>query len=205
MTLRYALTMRVTQADGYVEPRDSISHDWISCFDSHGIEPLLVPNRLSDSKAYLDALAPDLLVLTGGDDLGVTQERDETESLLLGHALSIGLPVFGSCRGMQLINRHFGGQETAIEGHIAMPHKVTVSPPFDSLYGNKISVNSFHALGIEPSGMGKKLRCFATDDEGWIEGVYHPDKPVAAVMWHPEREMPGNADLRLMERLVKEN
>ena len=113
--------MRVTQAGDYVEPRDSISQDWITHLDKQGIEPVLIPNRLSEPKAYLDSAAPDLLILTGGDDLGVTPERDETETQLLEHALSTDLPLFGSCRGMQLINRHFRGRETAINGHCLAP------------------------------------------------------------------------------------
>ena len=202
MKLRYALTLRVTQAEGYVEPRDSISQDWIACLDIRGIEPVLIPNGLSDPVAYLDAQSPDLFILTGGDDLGATPMRDETETRLLDHALSTGLPVFGVCRGMQLINRHFGGTETPVDGHVAIPHGISVTKPLAKLYGDDVTVNSFHALGIEPSELGDGLHSFATDNEGRIEAFYHPDRPIAAVMWHPERDRAGDADFRLMEQLA---
>ena len=84
--MRIALTMRVTEAVDYHEPRDSISHDWLDRLQKWDMTPLPVPNRLGDPCGYLDALAPDLLVLTGGDDPGTCPTRDATEQALLDHA-----------------------------------------------------------------------------------------------------------------------
>ena len=121
MTARVALTMRVTQAAAFAEPRDSISHDWLARLGEWDMTPLLVPNHLTAPESYLDRLGADLLVLTGGNDLGVTPERNASETKLLDHALHNGIAVLGVCRGMQLINVHLGGRLAPIDGHVARP------------------------------------------------------------------------------------
>jgi len=202
MKPRVALTMRVTQASGYIEPRDSISHDWISRLGEWGMTPLLVPNRVADPESYLDGLGADLLVLTGGDDLGVTPERDAVETKLLGHAIHKGIAVLGICRGMQLINVHFGGRLFPINGHVASPHAVNMDGPLKELYGNEKIVNSFHGQGIPADGLGDGLIQAAADVDGNVEALLHRDLPVAAVMWHTERPGAPAADRALMERLM---
>ncbi|MCF6243319.1 MAG: hypothetical protein L3J74_18530, partial [Bacteroidales bacterium] len=84
--MRIALTMRVTQATGYIEPRDSISHDWICRLEQWGMIALLIPNTLKDPEAYCADLKPDVLILTGGDNPGETEVRDRTEYRLLDYS-----------------------------------------------------------------------------------------------------------------------
>ncbi|MGA0392986.1 MAG: gamma-glutamyl-gamma-aminobutyrate hydrolase family protein, partial [Rhodospirillales bacterium] len=93
--IRAALTTRITEAAAYDEPRDSISHDWIVSLESWNVMPVLVPNRLSDPCAYFDTLQADILILTGGDNIGETPERDETELKLIDHTLIVGKPILG--------------------------------------------------------------------------------------------------------------
>jgi len=54
--------------------------------------------------------------------------RDQTEEILLKEALARGLPVFGVCRGLQVINRHYGGAVSAVlpEPHVG-DHAVTMA------------------------------------------------------------------------------
>ena len=196
--------MRVTQASGYVEPRDSISHDWMSRLGEWGMPPLQVPTHLISPESYLDGLGADLLVLTGGDDLGATPERDTSETKLLGHALHKGIAVLGICRGMQLINVHFGGRLASVDGHVARPHAVNVDAPLKELYGSETIVNSFHGQSIPADGLGDGLVGAAADAEGNVEALHHRELPVAAVMWHSERPGAPAADRVLMERLMTE-
>ena len=204
MTARVALTMRVTQASGYAEPRDSISHDWLARLGEWGMTPLLMPNLPSSPESYLDGLGADLLVLTGGDDVGVTPERDAAEKKLLDHAISRGLAVFGVCRGMQLINLHLGGRLTPVDGHVARPHRVTLDAPLKDLYGGQVTVNSFHSLGVPADGLGEGLVAQARDADGNVEALHHRDLPVLAVMWHSERPDAPSADRALVEKLMSE-
>jgi len=201
---RVALSMRVTEATGYKEARDSISHDWLRRLGEWGMTPLLVPNLGNKAPTALDDLKADVLVLTGGDDLGETPERDETEALLLDHALSLEMPVFGVCRGLQLINAHFGGRLTPVEGHAATLHEVSIEGKLEEFYGPKAKVNSFHELGIAPEGLGESLIADALDESGLVEAAHHQTLPIAAVMWHPERKEALEGDRLLMVRLGNE-
>jgi len=194
--------MRITQAAAYPEPRDSISHDWIRRLDAWGMTPAPVPNALADAPGYLAALAPGLLILTGGDDLGATQLRDTVETALLNHACVAGIPVLGVCRGLQLINVNFGGWLGPVEGHIARPHTVTLAGPWQALYGDETLVNSYHAAGIPADGLAPGLTATARDRAGAVEGAVHQSLPVAGVMWHPERGGAPDGDHALINALI---
>lgn len=203
MHMRFALTMRVTQAVGYDEPRDSISQDWISYLCKQDTQPILIPNVLPNVVEYLESIKPHLLILSGGDDIGATPERDKAERVILSYALDNDVPVFGVCRGMQLIHHHFGGKLVPVANHAKKVHQVHIKPSACPFYGQKINVNSFHDNGIKTIPINSKLHPFAIDHEESIEGFYHPEKPLAAVMWHPERYPNQEGDFKLMQHLVK--
>jgi gamma-glutamyl-gamma-aminobutyrate hydrolase PuuD len=193
-----ALTMRVTEATAYVERRDSISHDWLSRLDSWGMSPLLLPNKGSYLETF-DRARPDLLVLTGGDDPGVTPERDVAEQELFDNAVASGTPVLGVCRGLQLINHWMGGSLGTASGHVAVGHNIKIGALWEQFYGATATVNSFHTSVIPPGGLAHGLTATASDDAGNIEAFARTDAPVAGVMWHPERENSPNGDRRMIE------
>ena len=182
------VTLRIADNPTYVERRDALAHDWSALFADYDILPILVPNAGRDPSAYLSLGAGGLL-LTGGDDMGppgAPTVRDATEFRLLEGALAQGLPVLGVCRGLQVINRHFGGQvATSLpEPHVG-DHDVTLDN------GAVQRVNSFHNQGVMAAGLSPQLRAFARTGDGVIEGLRHPGLPVTAVQWHPERPSPS--------------
>lgn len=199
-----ALSMRIMQAPGHHEQRDAISHDWMKRLEAWGMVPVLIPNALADPAAYLDRLMPDLLVLTGGDDIGATPTRDAAETAMLGHALKGDLPVLGVCRGMQVINTRLGGALTHVDNHVGKSHYISVSPPWQGLYGDRIMVNSYHAYGVAAGGLAKDLMVTATDGGDHVEACCHRGKAVAAVMWHPERDPAPEGDRLLIIRLIED-
>jgi gamma-glutamyl-gamma-aminobutyrate hydrolase PuuD len=182
------VTQRIADNPTYVERRDALAHDWSVLFAAYDILPILVPNAATDPSAYLSLDATGLL-LTGGDDMGPASQptlRDATEFRLLEGALARKLPVFGVCRGLQVLNRHFGGQvETSLpEPHVG-DHDVTLDN------GAVQRVNSFHNQGVVTAGLSPQLRAFAQTGGGVIEALRHPSLPVTAVQWHPERPSPS--------------
>ena len=52
---------------------------------------------------YLEYIQPDGILLSGGNDIGEVKLRDKLEFQLLSWALK-NIPIFGICRGMQIIN-----------------------------------------------------------------------------------------------------
>lgn len=188
--------MRVVEAASYAEPRDAISHDWIRWFDGIDAVPVLVPNVLPDPAAYVRRMGASALLLTGGNDLETSPDRDRTEKALLAGALEHRMPVLAVCRGLQLVNSFFGGSLTRdltpFGRHVGVTHQVRLRGA-GGLSGlpAEARVNSFHNQGVQMSGLAADLIPFATSDDGIVEGLVHRDAPVIAVQWHPERENAG--------------
>jgi putative glutamine amidotransferase len=194
MSKRIGLTMRVTDATGYSEPRDSLAQDW-AAFMSVALPEAIwlpIPNIGEQAGGFLDAWDVDGIILTGGNDVGEIPLRDQTEAAALDYALQHGLPVFGVCRGLQMIQTYFGGhlQSTEKARHVAVRHKVRFvdSPHSFNSAGAVRDVNSFHNQCVALSCVAAPLRTFAATDDGLAEGIFHPDAPLVAVQWHPERE-----------------
>lgn len=203
-----AVTMRVTEASGYYEPRDALAHDWIPFLESRGLTPVLVPNRLKNPAAYVRRFGIDALLLTGGNDLTDTsidnensssdsRFRDATELNLLQMAIRDRLPVFGVCRGMQLVNSFFGGElcrDLSQNGdHVAVDHTVAIDATvLERLRGFTTAVtNSYHNQGVLEDDLGQGLEVFARAEQGVVEGFVHQSLPITCIQWHPERTNPA--------------
>ncbi len=199
---RVAVSMRVTQAEGYDEPRDTVSRDWSGFLHGLGLLPLFLPNHQTAALDAFGELKPDLLILSGGEDIGTDAARDETETGLMKAAEDTGLPLLGVCRGMQFINRMYGGADTHVEGHVATPHAVTVEGPMSTLYGATVTVNSFHGTGISDTQLADNLTAWAHDGDGYVEGFTGASGRVVGVMWHPERAGAPAADQALLSALI---
>jgi len=205
-----AVSMRITVNDEYFEMRDAISHDWVKTLERLVVTPLLIPNSLRDPARYLETLRPQGLLLTGGNDVGplpgesegntIASPRDSTEIALLETGLRNRVPIFGVCRGLQVINSYFGGRVVRDLGrigpHVNVHHPIEiVARPFRSMGAlQEVITNSYHKQGVSLDGLSPNLRAFALAAGDVIEGLYHPNLPIVAVQWHPERENPA-ADL----------
>ena len=132
--------------------------------------------------------------------------RDATELMLAKWAVEEGKPLFGLCRGLQVINVALGGTlhqdlEAEMPGAIKhdyfpnagftrdhLAHDVTIEPGsrLRQIVGDRVlPVNSMHHQGIRTLGTGLKATAFAPD--GLIEALEtEGDNYVMAVQWHPE-------------------
>ncbi|HSM50261.1 MAG TPA: gamma-glutamyl-gamma-aminobutyrate hydrolase family protein [Thermoanaerobaculia bacterium] len=188
------------------------------------IEPVSPRSPGAARPAALVAAAGGLL-LTGGPDLqpALYREaripeasvsdpqpgRDQLEWDLLAAAAALHRPVFGICRGAQLLNVFLGGslwQDIPLQlpragrhGHPveegwapAHPAHGLVPAPDDAheltrlLASPSLAVNSRHHQALRELGAG--LRISATAPDGVIEAVYLDSAYwwVRAVQWHPE-------------------
>lgn len=203
----------------YIE--QSMAH-WIM---GGGAMPVLVPSpdgdtargdvALTDYAQWLDGL-----VMHGGVDVwpGSYGEaplrpewtgdriRDAYEIALVKAFVAAGKPVFGICRGLQLINVAYGGTLYQDINH-QVPgtrvhrdaltydhnfHQLNIEPQsrLSELLASASSykINSVHHQGIKDLAAGFVIEARCAED-GVIEAIRRSDPAgpwVAAVQWHPE-------------------
>jgi len=200
--------MRIIETENYKETRDALSQEWPKILESLGFVPIFIPNNLSDVRSFLTGMNVDGLILSGGDNIGETPERDKTENEIIQFSLDSKLPIFGVCRGMQILNQFFGGSIKTGKNpqHVGKHHTVDLTDNKVSTWLNSktIDVNSYHNNTILKEQMGGKLAPFAickTDDT--VEGFQHQNLPIMGVMWHPERG-PNDSNKTILKRFFED-
>lgn len=189
---------------------------------SQGALPVMVPSPFGDTgrgdvglQDYAQWL--DGLVLHGGADIwpGSYGEeplrpewsgdrlRDEYDIALVRAFVAAGKPVFGICRGLQLVNVAHGGtlyQDIATQRPGALVHRDAQAYDLhfhdvDVLPGTRLArllgarrhrTNSVHHQGIRDLAPGFQVEALSSDD-GVVEAIRHGGPAwIAAVQWHPE-------------------
>ncbi|WP_461202155.1 gamma-glutamyl-gamma-aminobutyrate hydrolase family protein [Enterococcus sp. N342-3-1-2] len=192
-------------------PKNFVTH-----IQEAGGLPLLLPmGALEDAKTYVKQI--DKLLLAGGHDVspsyygetlhpliqGTHPERDAFELALIKEAVAQKKPIFGVCRGMQLINVAFGGSlyqdlslmEKPTLKHVQLPtpfrfatHDVTINSDsqLGQLLGSSYQVNSFHHQAVKD--VAKDFQIIATAPDGVVEAIesHAFAAPVLGIQWHPE-------------------
>lgn len=197
--------MRVVRAEGYDEPRDALAWDWgpFLAWALPEASWLPVPNLGDETVSFARQWGLDAIILSGGNDLGTEPRRDASERSLVEWCAATDRPVFGVCRGLQLMHSLFGGslEPCAREIHVAARHPIRIDRPPTEL-PDAIEVNSFHGFGIREDRLASPLRAFAVSDDGWVEGAMH--RRQVGIMWHPEREArPREFDRRLLRAALQ--
>ena len=196
-------------------------HDVKEAFIKLGAIPLII--AFPDDVSKVDQLAQDYvqlidgLMLPGGPDvdptfygeephpkIGMTlYQKDRFEIALIKAALAADKPIFGICRGIQIMNVAMGGTlyqdlesqypELKIQppqatlGQFATHHvELTAGSKLAKLYGQStIKVNSRHHQAVKAVGKGLKVTAVAPD--GVIEGMESTDTDLfLGVQWDPE-------------------
>ncbi len=196
-------------------------HDVKEAFIKLGAIPLII--AFPDDVSKVDQLAQDYvqlidgLMLPGGPDvdptfygeephpkIGMTlYQKDRFEIALIKAALAADKPIFGICRGIQIMNVAMGGtlyqdlesqypelkiqHPQATLGQFATHHvELTAGSKLAKLYGRStIKVNSRHHQAVKAVGKGLKVTAVAPD--GVVEGMESTDTDLfLGVQWHPE-------------------
>ncbi len=205
---RVGISLRIMKEPNYDESRDALSHDWAQFLEKINLIPILIPNNLKNISDFIDDLDIEGLILSGGDNLGEHPIRDSTEKSLLEYSIKNKIPIFGVCRGMQIINDFFGGDivKTSTQNHVNTSHNINIknSPNYKIFNLNSIEVNSFHNNIINSDILGDNLDPFAIADDKTIEGFYHKTLPIMGVMWHPERSQNEN-NTQLLKKVFQDS
>ena len=178
-------TQRVEIVEGYGERRDCADQNIPRFLQSCGYLPIPVPNICDIVQGMIDEIRPTGIVLTGGNSLckygGNAPERDEAERKMLEIAIERNIPVYGFCRGMQVILDYYGCPLVEVKGHVAVRHTLA------GVLGG-IEVNSFHNQAC--MDVSDSLEVLAKTEDGVVEAVRAKYERILATMWHPEREQP---------------
>ena len=135
--------------------------------------------------------------------------RDQLEWDMLAEAQARRIPVFGICRGHQMLHVFLGGslyQDIALQVPGAIPHRFYADDgwaldhlaheallrPHDHpmthtlAAGGPLTVNSRHHQAVRALGQGMRVAAVAPD--GLVEASFHTadDWWVRTVQWHPE-------------------
>lgn len=176
-------TQRVEVIEDYGERRDCADQNIPRFIEACGYLPVPLPNIKSIAEKMVEQMQPEGIILTGGNSLvkygGDAPERDETEKRILDISLQNDIPIYGFCRGMQVILDYFDCELEQVQGHVAVRHKTSGTL-------GELEVNSFHNQACYR--VKDPLEALARTQDGVIEAVRHKDKRILGTMWHPERE-----------------
>lgn len=207
-----------------------MEQDYLEAITLAGGIPIILP--LIQNEAIIEEFASkiDGLFLTGGHDINpsiyheeatdlcgkVCDSRDGFELKLVEKVIEQNKPIFGVCRGLQLLNVFFKGTlfqdiPTQYKRERNFSHRQQI--PYDQpvhevslvegglltqwLNVNTLQVNSRHHQGIKELGEGLMVEAVSID--GLIEAFHHPNYAfLVAVQWHPESRCKQNEQERIL-------
>lgn len=182
--------------------------------------PMIFPMEVTEDDLRDLVTLTDGVLFTGGDDIhpflygeetdakcgNVSQPRDSMEMALVPLVMEFGKPIFGICRGIQLLNTAMGGTlyqdiPSQFKSELSIAHRqpfaykvpshtvdITPGTLLSRILGEEhasIAVNSMHHQAIKDVAPGLEVCGYAPDK--MIEAVYAPDYPfLLGVQWHPE-------------------
>lgn len=194
-----------------------LEEDMARYITQKGVLPILIPRV---GQPFLNDILDEIdgFVFQGGTDVAPEtygeapigkwegdRQRDLYELEIMDYAVKNEKPVFGICRGMQLMNVYFGGslyQDTLTQRPVSNDHRSaalydTISHPVHfakggflaKLYANEVNpkVNTVHHQAVKE--LGNNLEVYAISDDGLIEAFGYTKMPAGKVMgvqWHPE-------------------
>jgi putative glutamine amidotransferase len=188
----------------------------IAAIESVGGLPVLIPISIKDETLQAIYKRVDGVLLPGGGDIrpsvygaeahpltdNIQDERDRVEIKLAQWAVQDDIPLFGICRGHQVMNVALGGTLVQdipsevgeeIRHNITSPrsspaHAITIDPGsrLASIVGStSLSVNSLHHQSVAQAAPDLCVTAYSPD--GIVEALEMPGKQfVLSVQWHPE-------------------
>ena len=210
-----------------------VAGDYVYILEKAGATPVLIPQYkdLENARLFLEQL--DGVLISGGHDVGpqlygafpkpycgmIFSMRDRQDIEVTNWALEKDIPLFGICRGIQILNVARGGtlyQDLEIEGGFEHHHDGERYPrntpwhtvsfgegsPLREIYGKEqVLVNSYHHQAVKDPG--KNVRVIASSTDGVSEGIIVDGCRFAmAVQWHPEMMFDSEEQLKLMKAFV---
>lgn len=147
--------------------------------------------------------------------------RDQIEIQLIHSCIRKKVPLFGICRGMQLINVALGGSlyqdipfqcklqvthDLTRDDHSKLAHYITCNTNsfvHIAVGKNTFLTNSFHHQAI--CNIGEWLQVVARSSDDVVEAIEHHSLPIAGTQRHPEFNYHcNNESKRLFDYIINE-
>ncbi|MDI3534785.1 MAG: putative glutamine amidotransferase [Thermosediminibacterales bacterium] len=213
-----------------------INENYCRAVEAAGGSPVLIPPL--DDEVLIDRMfdIADGILIAGGPDVDpvffgeeprpqngkISPIRDKTELRLAYKAVSENKPIFGICRGMQVLNIACGGSiyqdifsqiknvdvlkhtQNAPDWYGTHTVKINKNSRLFKILGvHELRVNSFHHQAVKTLAKGFAANAYSSD--GIIEGIEKTgDGFAVGVQWHPEEMWEKEPRfLNLFEALVK--
>ena len=193
-----------------------VNDDYTHSIEEAGGIPVIIPFTKNLELARETVARLDGLLLSGGHDvyplhygeeplqgLGeVWPERDQFDFALIKAAEEKQIPIFGICRGLQILNVYRGGslyQDLKYDQNCTIKHSQNQTPSlgthtvdieFESKLASAIGrstwiTNSHHHQTVKH--VGKGLQVVARAKDGTVEGLEDSSYPwLVACQFHPE-------------------
>lgn len=208
----------ITQREGvndYGDPTDILEAGYVQFYESIGFIPRPVSNHTRNFERLFDEKI-DLLIVVGGGALDpscydvphsekIQPHRDKMEEKLIHYCVNHGIPIIGTCRGMQYINVLFGG---GLAYHPQLPcprergedHKVRLLKENRDIY-----VNNYHKDVVFEDALAQCFEPIAIDaDNHTIEAYRSESMKILGIQWHPERRFERADGIDETRKLVRD-
>lgn len=226
----------ITPAYEYEEEKICLNSNYAEAINAAGGFAVILP--LTEDLEIIAQMAEALdgILLSGGPDIdavhfheenmpyngNISPLRDTMEIALAKEAFRLNKPIFGICRGVQILNVAMGGtlyqdissqvkSEKVLKHSQAAPrwyptHDICIvgnSNVWSSFNCGSVRVNSFHHQAIKDVAPG--FRATSHTSDGIIELVeFEGDAFVVGVQWHPEHMWKKDPiHLKIFEKFVK--
>lgn len=191
----------------------TVNQEYVNALQNAGADIVLLLPQSKES-LEIELSRCDGLCIPGGDDVNPILYSEENtfskpidesiEQLDLGSIdimVKLNKPIFGICRGCQILNVAFGGtlyqdinhqlpttinhsysfiHQKPLNGHLI---KIVNNTVLSELLDDNIEVNTYHHQSIKD--LAKKFKVSAYSEDGVIEAI--ESENILAVQWHPER------------------
>ena len=190
--------------------------DYVNAVLAAGGVPVMLPIIEDEKAVKVQAESVAGIIVMGGYDVDphffgeeplyclgeVLPKRDVYETALIKSARKLKKPIFGICRGMQIMNVVFGGSLyqdiSLIQRDIQIQHTQKARPTtrthgivteegsvMRKLFGKKDTVNSFHHMALKD--IAKDFAVTARAPDGIVEAIeYTGEEYLMGVQFHPE-------------------
>lgn len=190
---KIAITQRLIENSSYFEIREALDINYSKLLKACGFLPIILPYEV-EFEEYFKNIKIDGVLLSGGNDLysvnqnELSKKRDIYEKKLIEYSIKNGIPLFGICRGVQIIAEYFESTFKKVDNEVNSRSELIVnssSKYYKSLKNIK-EVNSYHNFAIDK--LSDDFIVSATSKLGVIKAIEHKKYKIFAQMWHSERE-----------------